>query len=284
MTEVIERVEDVDIVPCGEGMSVRLLRFDRPRNAFERSETGDWLNFHFQLRGPNRQANQPGFAVTISCRPHSLSDRFGFGPESLPVVTRVYSDEGEYCWFTEAGKLTPEMAMSLRALETMPFVGRMRRAYVEARAVELLCELWSQMDRCQVGLAAPIDERTLVKVERTRASIDEGFAEPLVMRKLARDVGTNATKLSHAFRTLYGMTIFEYVRSRRMEEAQRLLRSGGLSVTEIAFEVGYEYPCNFSVAYKRHFGVTPRQERAAMRMDMAHHLACAQERGFAHLL
>jgi AraC-like DNA-binding protein len=59
------------------------------------------------------------------------------------------------------------------------------------------------------------------------------------------------------------MTIFEYVRSRRMEEAQRMLRAGKLSVTEIAFEVGYEYSCNFSVAYKRHYGVTPKEERMA---------------------
>lgn len=295
MTQMIERADGVDIVPCGEGMLARLFRHDHARDFFDWDDGDDWLKFHFQLRGSARYAvpgyrdltvdgaasvfsfhgkgftksiqvaAQPSFAVTIMCRPHSLMSRFGLHPHNLPTAVRNNLDHGDSAWFAEVGKLTPEMMMGLRALETMSFEGLMRRAYIEARSVELLCELWSQVGRSEAIPYASIDERTLIKVERTRTAIDEGFAEPLVMRQLARDVGTNETKLSRAFRTVYGMTIFEYVRSRRMEEAQRLLRRGNLSVTEIAFEVGYEYSCNFSVAYKRHFGVTPKEERAAMR-------------------
>jgi len=295
MTQMIEGADDVDIVPCGEGMLAGLSRYDHPQEFFDWDEGDDWLKFHFQLRGSARYsiagyrdfavdgaasvfsfhgkglrksihlAAQPGFAVTILCRPQSLINRFGLRPENLPTAVRNNLDHGDSSWFAEVGKLTPEMTMSLRALETMPFDGLMRRAYVEARSIELLCDLWSQVGRSEPAQHASIDGRTLMKVERTRASIDEGFAEPLAMRRLARDVGTNETKLSRAFRAVYGMTIFEYVRSRRMEEAQRLLRAGNLSVTEIAFEVGYEYSCNFSVAYKRHFGVTPKEERAATR-------------------
>ena len=62
-----------------------------------------------------------------------------------------------------------------------------------------------------------------------------------------------------------GMTIFEYIERRRMEAARRMLRTDGLSVTEIALEVGYEYSCNLSVAYKRHFGFSPWEERASLR-------------------
>lgn len=295
MTQLIENAGGAEIVSCGEGMLARLVSYDRPQEYHDRDEGDDWLKFHFQLRGSARYAvaghsdlivdgaasvfsfhgkgftksihlaAKPGFAVTIMCRPETLIERLGLRPENLPVTVRNYLDHGDSSWFAEVGKLTPEMMMSLRALENMPFEGMMRRAYVEARSVELLCDLWNQVGRCEPPPHASIDERTLTKVERTRVSIDEGFAEPLVMRRLARDAGTNETKLSRAFRTIYGMTIFEYVRSRRMVEAQRLLRAGNLSVTEIAFEVGYEYSCNFSVAYKRHFGVTPKEERAATR-------------------
>ena len=106
-----------------------------------------------------------------------------------------------------------------------------------------------------------MDERIRAKVDRTRDHIDACFAQPLAMQRLARDAATNQTKLSQAFREAYGMTIFEYVRRRRMEEARKLLRGSSLSVTEIAFEVGYEHSCNFSVAFKRYFGVTPREHR-----------------------
>ncbi len=102
-------------------------------------------------------------------------------------------------------------------------------------------------------------------------SREPGFTSTTIMpsrwscRVLARNAGTNESKLSQAFRAVYGMTVFEYVRNRRMEEARRLLRRCNMSVTEIAFEVGYEHSCNFSVAYKRHFGVTPKSERSTLR-------------------
>lgn len=274
-------------------MLVGLSHYDHDEDFIDVDDGDDWLKFHFQLRGSAQYfvaghghitvdgaasvlsfhgrgltksillAPKPGFAVTILCRPRNLLSRFGIRPENLPTPVRNFLERGDSSWFAEVGKLTPEMMMSLRALETMPFQGVMRRAYIEARAVELLCDLWEQVGRAELAPHTSIDERTLVKVERTRAHIDAGFAEPLAMRRLAHDAGTNETKLSRAFRSVYGMTIFEYVRSRRMEEAQRMLRAGKLSVTEIAFEVGYEYSCNFSVAYKRHYGVTPKEERMA---------------------
>lgn len=280
-----------ELVPCGEGMLVGLSRHD-PSHEISGTDDGDnWLKFHFQLRGSAlysvaghrdvavegaasvvsfhgkglrksiRMDTKPGFAVTILSRPQQLINRFGLTSDRLPSAAKNFLACGDCSWFADIGRLTPEMMMSLRALETMDFEGLMRRAYVEARSVELLCDLWAQAGRSDADPHFGIDGRTLAKVEQTRDHIDQDFSEPLVMKQLARDVGTNETKLARAFRTVYGMTVFEYIRSRRMEKAQRLLREGRLSVTEIAFEVGYEYSCNFSVAYKRHFGVTPKEDR-----------------------
>jgi len=289
----MEQSDGVDIVPCGNGLIVGLANYNYGEDFVEVDEGEDWVKFHFQLRGNARYSvdgepdlvfeggnavlcfhgkgvpktgritPEPGFAATILCRPQTLIDRFGVRHSELPAPIQRYIDKGDRSWFADIGKLTPEMAMSLRALETMTFRGPMRQAYIEARSVELLCDLWSNVSRGQPDATAVIDDRTLNKVERTRDHIDNYFAEPLAMRVLARKVGTNETKLSHAFRTVFGMTVFEYVRCRRMEEARRLLRHGSLSVTQIAFELGYEYSCNFSVAYKRHFGISPKQDRHA---------------------
>jgi AraC-like DNA-binding protein len=147
--------------------------------------------------------------------------------------------------------MTPAMAMSVGALETMPFEGPMRNAYVEARGVELLCDPRSEIARSGVtpgkrwtsGPCRKSSARAIISIPF--------FAGPLAMQRLACNVGTNERKLSRAFRTVFGMTIFEYVRSRRLEEGRLLLRAGNLSVTEIAFEVGYVYFGNFSVAYNK---------------------------------
>ena len=50
-----------------------------------------------------------------------------------------------------------------------------------------------------------------------------------------------------------------------MEYAKRMLEGSEESITEIAFEVGYEYSSNFTTAFKRHFGITPKAARQAAR-------------------
>ena len=251
----------------------------------------DWLKFHFQLRGEacysvagekdlrvedltcaialhgkgivksGYVAAKPGFSVTVLCKPDLLRDRFGIGANNMPKSLSRYLEFGQPSWFSEVGRMTPAMAMTVRSLETMPFEGIMRRTYIEARGTELVCELWSEIGGYGCQTQPLFDGRTLAKVEGARAYIDEHFAAPLTAQQLARHTGTNVSKLSQAFRKVFGMTLFEYIRSRRMEAARQLLRVGNLTVTEIAFDVGYEHPCNFSVAYKRHFGVTPGEER-----------------------
>ncbi len=48
---------------------------------------------------------------------------------------------------------------------------------------------------------------------------------------------------------------------RRLEDAQRLLRGGSLSVTEVCLEVGYESLGSFSTLFRRTSGVSPRDYR-----------------------
>jgi AraC-like DNA-binding protein len=278
----------------GDGLIVGLSRYGSASAGVETDEGDDWVKFHFQLGGstcygvrdgaetPFESAvgafcfhgkgipktieldAKPGFALTAMCRPQTLIDRFGIDPVDMPRPIQRFLDNGDSSWLLEVGKLTPEMTVGLRALETMPFEGLMRANYIEARAIEMLCEMWRIVAPSPIRSHSSVDERTLAKVERTRDHIDGHFAEPLVLERLARHAGTNEGKLSLAFRTVFGMTIFEYIRSRRMEEARRLLRIGALSVTEIAFDVGYGHSCNFSVAYKRHYGVSPKEERARL--------------------
>lgn len=80
---------------------------------------------------------------------------------------------------------------------------------------------------------------------------------------LARAVGSNARRLNEAFRKHAGVTVFDYLREVRMEEARRLLCETGLEVQAIANELGYGSAANFSTAFRERFGLSPRQYRQA---------------------
>ena len=78
---------------------------------------------------------------------------------------------------------------------------------------------------------------------------------------LARRVGINQNKLNRGFRQLLGVTVGDYVTCCRVRRAEQLLRDGSLSVSEIAYSVGYEFPANFATAFKRNRGYSPRMVR-----------------------
>jgi len=64
--------------------------------------------------------------------------------------------------------------------------------------------------------------------------------------------------LNKGFREIFGMTPFAYLTRYRMEQAERWLRQPGCSVADVANQVGYANPAQFAAAFKRHFGMTPK--------------------------
>ena len=80
--------------------------------------------------------------------------------------------------------------------------------------------------------------RDLARLRRVRDRIDREYAQPLDVEALARDAHMSAGHLSRRFKLAYGESPYSYLMTRRIERAMALLRRGGLSVTEVCFEVG----------------------------------------------
>jgi AraC-like DNA-binding protein len=96
-------------------------------------------------------------------------------------------------------------------------------------------------------------------VERARTIIERELCERMTVRELARRCGASESTLLRAFQQELGTTPAAYVRDRRLDEAAILLKSGRLSVGEIAERIGYGSFAAFSHAFRRRFGVTPRE-------------------------
>ncbi|MNY67242.1 Regulatory protein PchR [compost metagenome] len=60
-----------------------------------------------------------------------------------------------------------------------------------------------------------------------------------------------------SFIKLYGINPTEYLLEIRMRKALALLDSG-LQVAQVAWQVGYKYPNNFTVAFTRFYGKSPK--------------------------
>ncbi|WP_220359335.1 AraC family transcriptional regulator [Alkalilimnicola ehrlichii] len=95
------------------------------------------------------------------------------------------------------------------------------------------------------------------KLERARDLMRGALDQPLTIGYLSSQVGLNASKLKQGFRTLFNTTPGRMLLALRMEKAHALLVSG-CQVAQTAYRVGYTHPGNFSVAFSRYFGTSPK--------------------------
>ncbi|MEZ1315799.1 AraC family transcriptional regulator [Pseudomonas fluorescens] len=93
------------------------------------------------------------------------------------------------------------------------------------------------------------------------AHIDLHAAHPLQVADLARITGLSSARLHARFVAECGQTPMDYIRSRRLHMAVRLLRTSALPIGEIAIQVGYGSQSAFSAAVLREFGTTPGKLR-----------------------
>ena len=107
---------------------------------------------------------------------------------------------------------------------------------------------------------------SLRRADRDRAHaaaqwIESQYAESLGLDDLADHVATSPYHFLRLFRRELGLTPHQYLIRTRLRHALRLLTATRLSVTEVAFEVGFSDLSNFSRTFRRHVGMSPEAYR-----------------------
>ena len=91
--------------------------------------------------------------------------------------------------------------------------------------------------------------------------------------EIASYIGISRYYLTHIFKEKLHVSPQEFLLNYRMEQANRLLRTTGLSVQEVSEKVGYENPLTFSKTFKNKFGLSPKKYREKMkREEQEHHI------------
>jgi AraC-like DNA-binding protein len=102
------------------------------------------------------------------------------------------------------------------------------------------------------------------RLDDIRRRIEREHARRLPLQVLARQAGLSARELRGLFMRRFGVTPHAYQVECRMQHAAALL-SGARVVKQVAVEVGYASPNNFSAAFKRLHGLSPSAFRSQAR-------------------
>ncbi len=265
----------------------------RSRDAWSEPCFGeDYLKFHFRLEGENQielvdrrtYSVRPGrcsiishpdgiekvewwprdgveTSITLACKAPLLVGYFERRASQLPVPLREFLDLGSSDFWWQAMPMSIDMHSAARSLVSSMVHNALTPLQLEALSLQLLYLGIRSLECASPDTALRLNNRDLHVIEKAAQILQREFANAPRIGTLARQVGMNDAKLCAGFKQVFGMTISAYTRHLCMRRAKALLEESGLSIIEVALEVGYSHSSNFATAFKRYFGVTPRQAR-----------------------
>ena len=220
--------------------------------------------------------------VDVEDRRYSLPERSAIliapGQYHHPV-----SLAGEFARFTlgfstSSGKLARKLLERLPSCAVFPVNAQMHRicndVFYESAAgnayrTELQQALVTQLTVSVLrllGLSQGTREEPQSHMGAERISyiddfFEHHFADKAGEEKLAQQLHLSKRQLSRVLHKHYGMGFQEKLLQARMDHASWLLRTTQKRIGQIADAVGYSSESAFYQAFRRHFGVTPREYR-----------------------
>lgn len=98
-------------------------------------------------------------------------------------------------------------------------------------------------------------------IQHILSFIDEHFTEKLSLAELAEMAGMSPNYFSAFFKKISGITLWDYISSKRINMAVQLIRSrdSGKNMLEIATLCGFNNTTHFNKMFKRITGMTPTE-------------------------
>jgi signal transduction histidine kinase/ligand-binding sensor domain-containing protein/DNA-binding response OmpR family regulator len=97
-------------------------------------------------------------------------------------------------------------------------------------------------------------------MERIMKCVNRNLSNPdFNVEKLTVDVGISRAQLHRKMKEITGISAGEFIRNLRMEQAARLIGKGNVNITQVAYAVGFSNQTHFSTAFKKHYGMTPKE-------------------------
>lgn len=105
---------------------------------------------------------------------------------------------------------------------------------------------------------------TLPKKRNIKTFMEKNFDKPLKIEDYAYLTGRSLSTFRRDFKSFYALTPQQWIKEKRMDKALALIREKEISVTELAYEVGYENISYFIKEFKNRFNQSPKQYMLAI--------------------
>jgi AraC-like DNA-binding protein len=159
-------------------------------------------------------------------------------------------------------KLSSKAVALAEAIFDNPYSGKSREFYREAKVIELLAyqvdaltKSAKEMDSTGVKLTTKEEQQ----IEYAHQVLLSSLANPPSLIELAKELGMSDYRLKNGFRQKYGLSPYRFVVDNRMIKAKALLEKGNMSVSAVAYAVGFSSLGSFSNTFYEKYGIRPSE-------------------------
>ncbi|MCH2081630.1 MAG: AraC family transcriptional regulator [Saprospiraceae bacterium] len=154
--------------------------------------------------------------------------------------------------------MTPEMLQIVKQVMAIEYEGKTKMMFFRSQMTTLLSHFFGQLAKMN---ESNIREEERQKLFEAKEILHSNLESPPSLSELSRQIGLNSFKLKKNFKELFGLPVFKYLQNERLKKAHDLLRNQGLTVQEVAWDVGYDSLSSFSNAFAKKFGYRPSEIR-----------------------
>ena len=175
-------------------------------------------------------------------------------PEIFSRFKDVFSSKKPFVHgvFDQTGKITA----IAKEIKTSIISGNCSSQLIKNLIVECFIRYFSSL-----GEKIPEKYALRGKIYAARHILIENFKNPPSLNTLAAMSGTNECTLKKGFKQEFSMTVFEYLFEYRMKLAVNMLKDETLSINNIAVNLGFKTQSHFSAAFRKKYGVSPKEFR-----------------------
>ncbi|MDO9048939.1 MAG: AraC family transcriptional regulator [Methylobacter sp.] len=154
--------------------------------------------------------------------------------------------------------ISPQAMCIAQQLLNYNAAGETSRIFMHGQAMSLLAFELTPLSEDKRRNLTRLDQKDVAIAKSARDILLREFRNPPSVEDLSKRVGTNQFKLKQLFHHFFNNTPYGLLLEIRMNNAYQLLESRRCQVSVAADLVGYSHASNFSAAFIKHFGISPK--------------------------
>ena len=140
-----------------------------------------------------------------------------------------------------------------------------RKGYFKVKILELLLFLSTFQKNPEEIQRIPFSDAQVTLAKNVAQFLTDHMEQRITLEQLTRQFHRSGTQIKDSFKGVYGVPIYSFIRTQKMESAAYALEHTDKPISEIAGEHGYDNSSKFSEAFRSVKGISPKEYRLAQK-------------------